>query len=194
MSFDEASSTIVRLGAGASADVDCGMCAACGANGGLGSLIRGVGVERLLVITPDGPFRITADRPSVPVRSSSRTMPRRTTRTGWALAQTYRPSTIRFGLPSKTPSRWTRSQNTCLPAPPMGVEPQRQLPPGPQGEARFVRIASVARRRAHSERPHPLRADSFMLLKPSINDFGAHRVTGRPFAGRHPGVGMALLR
>ena len=47
--------------------VDRALCMACGGQGGLGSMMRAVGVDELLVIAPDGQFLITASRPSVPI-------------------------------------------------------------------------------------------------------------------------------
>lgn len=48
--------------------VDRGFCRSCGATGGVGSLMRGIGMEELIAHTPSGRYRITADWPSVPVR------------------------------------------------------------------------------------------------------------------------------
>jgi len=46
--------------------VDRDLCTACGVKGGVGSLMRGVGISRLTVNSPSGRFEITAQRPSVP--------------------------------------------------------------------------------------------------------------------------------
>jgi hypothetical protein len=46
--------------------VDHSLCAACGVNGGLGSLMRQTGVNELFVHSPDGWFLIRAQQPSVP--------------------------------------------------------------------------------------------------------------------------------
>lgn len=47
--------------------VDRDFCRSCGTNGGVGSLMRGVGIERLIVHNPSGRFVIDATkRPSVP--------------------------------------------------------------------------------------------------------------------------------
>ncbi|MFC0112701.1 golvesin C-terminal-like domain-containing protein [Kibdelosporangium aridum] len=48
--------------------VDRDLCDACGIKGGVGSLMRGVGISRLTVNSPSGRFEITASRPSVPRR------------------------------------------------------------------------------------------------------------------------------
>jgi hypothetical protein len=48
--------------------VDRDFCRSCGANGGVGSLMRGLGVDRLDVYTPSGRYTIDATRrPSVPM-------------------------------------------------------------------------------------------------------------------------------
>jgi MafB19-like deaminase len=48
--------------------VDRGLCDSCGVKGGLGTLMRATGVKYLVVYTPDGrAYRITAQRPSVPI-------------------------------------------------------------------------------------------------------------------------------
>ncbi len=47
--------------------VDRALCVACGAKGGVGSLMRGLGVDDLLVVSPEGNFLITSVRPSVPI-------------------------------------------------------------------------------------------------------------------------------
>ncbi|WP_206059488.1 RHS repeat-associated core domain-containing protein [Nonomuraea zeae] len=48
--------------------VDRDFCRSCGATGGVGSLMRGLGVEELLVHTPSGIFTINATRrPSIPI-------------------------------------------------------------------------------------------------------------------------------
>jgi RHS repeat-associated protein len=48
--------------------VDRPLCSSCGDYGGLGSLMRGAGVDRLYVVTPKGRFLVTASRPSRPIR------------------------------------------------------------------------------------------------------------------------------
>ena len=47
--------------------VDNGFCGSCGRSGGVGSLLRATGMKRVLAITPDGTFMITAARPSTPI-------------------------------------------------------------------------------------------------------------------------------
>jgi hypothetical protein len=47
--------------------VDHPLCESCGVRGGLGTLMRATGVKYLVAYTPDGIYRITAARPSVPV-------------------------------------------------------------------------------------------------------------------------------
>jgi hypothetical protein len=44
--------------------VNRGFCASCGKNGGVGSLLRATGLDRVIAITPDGTFLINASRPS----------------------------------------------------------------------------------------------------------------------------------
>ena len=44
--------------------VNRGFCASCGTRGGVGSLLRATGLNRVLAITPDGAFWIDATRPS----------------------------------------------------------------------------------------------------------------------------------
>lgn len=48
--------------------VDRPLCDACGRYGGIGSLLRQTGIRAVEIVAPDGRFRITADKPSVPVR------------------------------------------------------------------------------------------------------------------------------
>jgi hypothetical protein len=52
--------------------VDRDFCRSCGRSGGVGSLMRGTGVKELEAHTPDGRFRITAERPSSPQRLPDR--------------------------------------------------------------------------------------------------------------------------
>jgi MafB19-like deaminase len=47
--------------------VDHPLCDSCGVKGGLGTLMRATGVKYLVAYTPEGIYRITAARPSVPV-------------------------------------------------------------------------------------------------------------------------------
>ena len=68
----EAASFQQALNAGARADrvtlyVDRPLCDACGANGGIGSMLRATGIKEVEVVAPNGRFLITADRPSVPI-------------------------------------------------------------------------------------------------------------------------------
>ena len=47
--------------------VNRGFCASCGRNGGVGSLLRATGLQRVVAVTPDGTFIINATKPSAPI-------------------------------------------------------------------------------------------------------------------------------
>lgn len=54
--------------------VDRDLCTSCGKKGGVGSLMRAIGMDELVVHSPSGVYRITAARPSVPIAMFRRLM------------------------------------------------------------------------------------------------------------------------